>query len=318
MKSKYYFYKTKFIYLNTLKEIFETDQYKNIEFIANQVVEGFITGLHRSPYHGFSVEFAEHRAYNTGENTKFIDWKLFGKTEKLFVKRFEEETNLRCHIIIDTSSSMLFPFNSDINKLNFSVFSAAALINLFKRQRDAIGLSLFSEELDFHINSKLSKSQISLVYSELENCIKKENQKKNKKTNAAKIINEIAEIVHQRSLVIIFSDMLVSENSDKLFDALQHLRFKQHEIILFHLRDKQHELDFDFANRPYKFIDLETEKEVKLTPTEIGENIRAKFQEYFNEIKLKSGQNKIHFIEADINQNFNQVLLPYLNNRNKM
>jgi len=304
--------------LNNLKEIFDTDQYKNIEFVANQVVEGFITGLHRSPYHGFSVEFAEHRAYNTGESTKFIDWKLFGKTDKLFVKRFEEETNLRCHIIIDTSSSMLFPFNSEINKLNFSIFSAAALINIFKRQRDAVGLSLFSEELDFHINSKLSKSQNSLIYSKLENTLNKQNQQKNKQTNAAKIINEIAEIIHQRSLVIIFSDMLEPENTEKLFDALQHLRFKQHEIILFHLRDEKHELDFNFTNRPYKFVDLETEKEVKLTPTEIRENIKEKFNSYFNEIKLKSGQNKIHFIEADINKNFNQILLPYLNSRNNL
>ena len=304
--------------MNNLKEIFETDQYKNIEFIANQVVEGFITGLHRSPYHGFSVEFAEHRAYNTGESTKFIDWKLFGKTDKLFVKRFEEETNLRCHIIIDTSSSMLFPYNSDINKLNFSIFSAAALINLFKRQRDAVGLSLFSEELDFHINSKLSKSQTSIIYSKLEQTLENQNQQKNKQTNAAKSINKIADIIHKRSLVIIFSDMLEPKNSEKLFDALQHLRFKQNEIILFHLRDKKYELDFDFANRPYKFVDLETEKEVKLTPTEIGENIRGKFKTYFDEIKLKTGQNNIHFIEADINKNFNQILLPYLNNRNKM
>ena len=304
--------------MNNLKEIFETDQYKNIEFIANQVVEGFITGLHRSPYHGFSVEFAEHRAYNNGESTKFIDWKLFGKTDKLFVKRFEEETNLRCHIIIDTSSSMLFPTNSKINKLNFSIFSAAALINLFKRQRDAVGLSLFSEELDFHINSKLSKSQTSIIYSKLEQTLENQNQQKNKQTNAAKSINEIADIIHKRSLVIIFSDMLEPKNSEKLFDALQHLRFKQNEIILFHLRDKKHELDFDFANRPYKFVDLETEKEVKLTPTEIGENIREKFKAYFDEIKIKTGQNNIHFIEADINKNFNQILLPYLNNRNKM
>ncbi len=304
--------------MNNLKEIFETDQYKNIEFVANQVVEGFITGLHRSPYHGFSVEFAEHRAYNTGESTKFIDWKLFGKTDKLFVKRFEEETNLRCHIIIDTSSSMLFPTDSNINKLNFSIFSAAALINLLKRQRDAIGLSLFSDKLEFHINSKLSKSQTSLIYSKLEQTLEKQNQQKNKQTNAAKSINEIAEIIHQRSLVIIFSDMLEPNNSEKLFDALQHLRFKQHEIVLFHLRDKKYELEFDFTNRPYKFIDLETEKEVKLTPTEIGEDIREKFKAFFNEIKLKTGQNKIHFIEADINKNFNQILLPYLNNRNKM
>ena len=317
MKTKYYFYRNN-NYLNNLKEILETDQYKNIEFIANQVVEGFITGLHRSPYHGFSVEFAEHRAYNNGESTKFIDWKLFGKTDKLYVKRFEEETNLRCHIIIDTSSSMLFPYNSDVNKLNFSIFSAAALVNLFKRQRDAVGLSLFSTELDFHLNSKLSKSQTAIIYGQLEKLLDAKNKQVNKQTNIADSINEIAEIIHKRSLVIIFSDMLEVSNSSRLFDALQHLKFKQHEVILFHLRDEQKELNFNFSNRPYKFIDLETEKEVKLTPTEIGDSIKAKFQKYFNDIKVKAGQNKIHFIEADINKDFNQILLPYLNNRNSI
>ncbi len=304
--------------MHNLKEIFETDKYKNIEFIANQIVEGFITGLHRSPYHGFSVEFAEHRAYNTGESTKFIDWKLFGKTDKLYVKRFEEETNLRCHIVIDTSSSMLFPFDSEINKLNFSVFAAAALINMFKRQRDAMGLSLFSENLHFHINAKLSNSQNSIVYTKLEELINIENRQKYVKTDIAKILNEIAEIIHKRSLVIIFSDMLDPENIDSIFEALQHLKFKQNEIILFHLRDGNKELEFNFSNRPYKFVDLETEKEIKLTPNEISSIIKQKFHNFFSDIVLNSAQNKIHFIEADINSNFDQILLPYLINRNKM
>ena len=145
------------------------EKFENLELLANQVVEGFITGLHKSPFHGFSVEFAEHRLYNSGESTRHIDWKLFARTDKYFVKRFEEETNLRCRIIIDQSSSMFFP-NKDNpsmenpNKLYFSVLCAAALMNLLKRQRDAVGLSLFSDKVNLHTNEKTSLSTISTYY----------------------------------------------------------------------------------------------------------------------------------------------------------
>ena len=118
---------------------------ENLDFFAKQVVEGFITGLHKSPFHGFSVEFAEHRIYNQGESIKNVDWKLFARTDKMFVKRYVEETNLRCHLVIDSSSSMFFPFNKkkSLDKLTFSILSSACLMNLFMRQRDAFGVTLF-------------------------------------------------------------------------------------------------------------------------------------------------------------------------------
>src|SRR3954468_22884232 len=135
------------------------EPFRNLELLAKKVVEGFITGLHKSPFHGFSVEFAEHRLYNTGESTRHIDWKLFARTDKLFIKRYEEETNLRCQIVIDTSSSMLFPADSENNKLRFSVYAAAALNELLKQQRDAIGLSLFSDQIDLHLPAKGNPAQ---------------------------------------------------------------------------------------------------------------------------------------------------------------
>ena len=302
--------------MKDLREIYNSDQFNNIDFIANQLVEGFITGFHRSPYHGFSVEFSEHRIYNTGESTKHIDWKLFARTEKLFVKRYEEETNLRCQIIIDTSSSMQFPFDSEINKLNFSIFSSAALINLLKRQRDAVGLSLISNEIEFHIDAKLSTRNNHLIYSKLEKLL--EDKQKNKETNLSNLLHNIAERIHKRSLVIIFSDMLFSENIDDMFEALNHLKFNQNEIIIFHLNDNNSELEFNYKNRPYKFVDLENNTEIKLNPNEIKGFVENKFTEYYKNIKLKCGKYKIDFVEIDINKDFSQILISYLIKRQNM
>ncbi|MFO7864461.1 MAG: DUF58 domain-containing protein, partial [Salinivirgaceae bacterium] len=152
----------------TVKQIREVSHLNSLDFFARQIVEGFITGLHRSPFHGFSVEFAEHRAYNKGESVRFIDWKLYGRTGKLYVKRFEEETNLRCQIVIDTSSSMFFPVKSHTNKLQFSVYAAAAIIHMLNKQRDATGLSLFNDDLYFHTKARLSQPHIHKLYAMLD------------------------------------------------------------------------------------------------------------------------------------------------------
>ena len=298
-------------------------RFTHLELIAKQVVEGFITGLHKSPFHGFSVEFAEHRLYNKGESTKHIDWKLFGRTDKLFIKRYEEETNLRCHLIIDNSSSMYFPIvdekSNRQNKITFSVYCAAALIELLKRQRDAVGMSLFSNEIEFYAPAKSSSLHHKMLYHELEKLIQPHEVKVHKKTAAIEALHQIAEAIHKRSLVIIFSDMMDSKaNSEELFSALQHLKHKKHEVILFHVTDKEKELDFDFENRPYRFIDMETGEEVKLHPNEIKETYQTAMADYKKELMLKCGQYKIDFVEADINQGFDQVLMPYLLKRTMM
>ena len=310
----------------------------NLELIARQVVEGFITGLHKSPYHGFSVEFAEHRIYNKGESTKHIDWKLFGRTDKLFIKRYEEETNLRCHLILDNSSSMYFPIiennsfstinsiiskkdiiSAKLNKIQFSAYCAAALIELLKRQRDAVGMSLFSDKIEFYAPAKLSSTHHQLLFHELEKLLNPYDVNIHKKTSAIEALHQIAETIHKRSLIIIFSDMMESgDKSGELFAALQHLKHKKHEVILFHVIDKQKELDFNFENRPYRFIDMETGEEVKLHPNEIKSNYQASMNLFTKELMLKCGQYKIDFIEADINKGFVQVLMPYLLKRTKM
>ena len=300
------------------------EQIGSLEFIAKQVVEGFIVGIHKSPFHGFSVEFAEHRLYNSGESTKHIDWKLYGRTDKLFVKRYEEETNLRCQIVMDISSSMYFPVKDNIsldnpNKITFSIYAAAALINLFRKQRDAFGISLFSDIIEQHTQCKLSSVHQRYIYSELEKLLISYKASELKKTSATSTIHEIAEKIHKRSLIIIFSDMLDSHSSsEELFSALRHLRHNKHEVILFHVVDQQKEIDFDFENRPYKFIDMESGSELKLTPSEVKDLYIKKSTAFKKELKLKCGQYQIDFVEADINKGFDQILYPYLLKREKL
>lgn len=302
----------------------ELRQFGSLEFIARQVVEGFITGLHKSPFHGFSVEFAEHRIYNTGESTRHIDWKLFGRTDKLFIKRYEEETNLRCQLVIDASTSMYFPLpekgqkNIPANKATFSVYAAAAISQLLKRQRDAVGLSVFTDHVQFHTQAKSSPIHHSMLYAEMEKILEQPDVELRKTTSAAAALHEIAESIHKRSLVIIFSDMLDSANAEEVFNALLHLKHNKHEVILFHVTDKRRELDFEYENRPYKFIDLETGEEMRVLPTEIKATYTTHMAEFKDELKLRCGQYKIDYVEADINEGFRQVLMPYLLKRGKM
>ena len=303
----------------------EARQFGQLDLLARQVVEGFITGLHQSPFHGFSVEFAEHRIYNAGESTRHIDWKLYGRTDKLFVKRFEEETNLRCQIIIDNSSSMRYPELSKedikkglLNKARFSVMSAAALIYLLRRQRDAVGLSIFSDTLELNTHARSTPVHQKLLFAELEKVFT--NEHKNKKTSAASTLHLVAESIHKRSLVVIFSDMMETNRAeaDELFGALQHLKHNKHEVILFHVTDHQTEEEFLYDNRPYEFIDVETGEKIKTHSAEIRNLYLSSYAEFKKELKLKCAQYKIDFIEADIRQGYKQVLLPYLLKRERM
>ena len=308
--------------MNNLLDIQQFQQFDNLEFISKEVVEGFITGLHRSPFHGFSVEFAEHRLYNTGESTKHLDWKLFARTDRLFVKQYEEETNLRCQLVIDTSSSMLFPYEkgkvSKINKLAFSVYSAAAIIYLLRKQRDAVGLSLFSDEIEFHSEARLSSVHIDLLYNQLGSLLRQEQAQLQKKTNTVEALHMIAENIHKRSLVILFSDLIAQENTDELFEALQHLKYNKHEVLLFHVTDHRQEKEFDFRNQPYRFVDLETGEHLRFSPHDLKKNYEKAMSDYFEEMRVRCGQYHIDLAEADINEDFKHVLYTYLLKRKRL
>jgi uncharacterized protein (DUF58 family) len=291
----------------------------NLELLARQVVEGFITGLHKSPFHGFSVEFAEHRLYNTGDSVKNIDWKLFAKTDKLFSKRYEEETNLCCQFVIDSSSSMYFP-NDEYHKLIFAVQSTAALIYLLKKQRDAFGLSLFADQLILNTPAKSTTTHQKYLFAKLEQVL--QSSKLNIKTDLPSTLHQIAELIHKRSLVIIFSDMLQNAHNEdqisSLFSALQHLKFNKHEVIIFNVTDKSKEVEFNFANRPHQFIDMETGTILKAHTAKVKEAYLEQMNDYRQKLLLKCAQYKIDMIDANINEGFDQILQAYLIKRQKM
>ncbi|MGN0032340.1 MAG: DUF58 domain-containing protein [Candidatus Limimorpha sp.] len=295
-----------------------------LEFHARQIVEGFMAGIHKSPFHGFSVEFAEHRLYNSGEPIRNIDWKLYGRTEKLFVKRYEEETNLRCQIVIDTSSSMFFPVrqNNGINnpnKLIFSVYSAASLIELMRRQRDAVGLVLFDNNIQLHTEAKNSNLHINMIYSQLEKLLLPYNKSVRTTTDAASCLHNIADTLHKRSLVIVFSDMLDDvSNYDRIFPALEHLRYNNHEVILFHVSDGPKEYNLEFENRPYRFVDLESGDTIKLNPADVKSKYAGLMKSKNEELLRHCHQYHIDYVNADINSFYDQVLTTYLIKREKL
>ena len=307
-----------FISQNEIKTI------ENLDFFANQVVEGFITGLHKSPYHGFSVEFAEHRLYNTGESTRNIDWKLYARTDKLFVKRFEEETNLRCQLVVDRSSSMYFPIQKKLNskspnKIGFSILASAALMNLFRRQRDAVGLSVYSDIVHTHTRSRTNLAHHNSLLWELESLAKPFNHKSKESSSAVDALHEIAERIHQRSLVILFSDLLdTQDNAQDFFSALQHLKYNKHEVIVFHVVDRSRELNFEFDARLYKFIDLESGEELKVNPLELKDEYVTQMTSFEQELRVRCSQYKIDFISVDCMKGFESVLISYLIKRKKL
>ncbi|PKR80659.1 DUF58 domain-containing protein [Brumimicrobium salinarum] len=295
------------------------EQFGNLEVLAKQIVEGFITGMHKSPFHGFSVEFAEHRLYNTGESTKHVDWKLYARTEKLFTKKYEEETNLRCQFVLDTSSSMYFQDQDNWSKLKYSIYGIASLMELLKRQRDAVGLTTFTDKIQLHTENKSSNRHHRFIFSELEKLLRQYDAKTTASTEAVQVLHDVAELCHRRSLIVIFSDMLNDpEGKDELFEALQHLKHNKHEVILFHVVDKAKELDFQLENRPYTLVDMETGEQMKLVPGEVKEHYTKQVENYFKELEQKCGAYGIDFHELDTNQPLNELLVQFLSKRQKM
>ena len=307
--------------MNLQAELNQAGGFKNLELLAKQVVEGFISGMHKSPFHGFSAEFAEHKIYNQGESTRHIDWKLFAKTDKLYTKRYDDETNLRCHLIIDNSSSMHFPelkeFSiSKLNKIGFSALASASLMHILKKQRDAVGLSIYSEDYDYYAPEKGSERHHQMLLSQLAQTVI--TKQINKQTETYRYLHQIAEKIHRRSLIFFFTDMFqTSDGSDKLFEALRHLKHNKHEVVLFHVMDKAKELRFDFDNTPKRFIDVETNEFINLYPDTVKESYERAVDDYFKSIRLKCLQYQIKYVEADINKPFDTILTTYMVERQK-
>ena len=296
-------------------EIEKVSSFQHLEMLANQVVEGFISGMHKSPFHGFSAEFAEHKVYNVGESTKHIDWKLFAKTDRLYTKRFEEETNLRCHIIVDNSSSMHYPelkSNQPFyeKKIGFAVLASAVLMNILKKQRDAVGISVFSDSYEYYAPEKGSDRHHRMLLNKLEQLL--EQSKVKKTTDTITNLHQIAEKMHRRSMIILFTDMFQSEDDEKLFNALQHLKHNKHKVVLFHVVDQETEVKFDFDNTPRKFIDLESGEEVSIFADNIKSEYEKRVEAYFKKLALICAKNQIKYVPVNVGDNFEKILTTYL------
>ena len=303
------------------QELHQNSGFQHLELLAKQIVEGFISGIHKSPFHGFSSEFAEHKIYNPGESTKHIDWKRFAKTDKLYTKRYDEETNLRCHVIIDNSSSMHYPrlttFNAQsLNKIGFSVLGAAAIMQLLKKQRDAVGLSVYSDAYDFYAPEKGSERHFQMLMHQLSGLVTVPT--KNTGTDTYKHLHLIAEKIKRRSMVCLFTDMLqTNTENEKLFEALRHLKYNKHEVVLFHTFDKEKELQFNYDNTPKRFVDVETGQAINLYAENVKTSYQAAVKDYFYQLKLKCSQYRITYVEANINDSFHNILTKFLLERQK-
>lgn len=292
-----------------------------LDLKARTIVEGFIAGLHRSPYHGFSVEFAEHRPYNQGDDFKHIDWKVYGKTERFYVKRYEAETNLRAHIVLDVSSSMYFKHFAEWSKLRYAIHYVAALIHMMHRQRDACGLVLFDEDIIQNFQAKSSSSHIRMLFGELEKLLNEE-QKKSKEQRAsasAKSLHKLAETLKRRSLVVIVSDLFENvEGHENLISSLRHLKHQKHEVLLFNILEKKSERELDFPDGKFLFEDMETGSELEVIPAQVKDDYKKKVVEYTHRFRVACNKAGVDFEEIDTQSPFDLALLAYLNKRKRL
>lgn len=293
----------------------------SLELRAKKIVEGFISGLHKSPFHGFSVEFAEHRPYNPGDDFKHIDWKVYAKKERFYVKQYEEETNLRSYVMLDTSSSMLFKHFAEWTKLRYSIHFAASLMYMMHRQRDASGLIPFNSKIDAFIPAKSTYSHLRQIYTELERELIREtkNDEGRRKTASADAIHEVAERLNHRSLVIIITDLFENASEhDELISALKHLRHRKHEVLLFNVLEKKSERDLDFPDRRFVFEDMELGDEVEVLPAQVREDYQQKVTEYTKKFRMACSEFEIDFEQMDTQSSFDESLLAYLTKRRRL
>jgi len=306
---------------------------EKLDLHARRVVEGFISGLHQSPYQGFSVEFAEHRAYAQGESTRHLDWKLLARTDKPYVKRYEAETNLRCWMAIDRSRSMRYPVGppeeatkggikgaeaDDQQKLLFSMRASAALVHLLKRQRDAFGLAWLGQGLESVSEARLSTRHQRELFEQMGR-VWADEEGDARSSNLAEGLNRLAERMRSRSMLAVFTDLFETGAAlDDLTAALQHLRFKKHDVVVFHVLNRSLEMELGLDNRPYKLIDAETGRSLQVEPMQIREAYRERAESFAQDMKLRCGAVGVDWVEVDTALGYKPVLVEFLRRRAKM
>lgn len=287
---------------------------KNMEMRARLVVEGFITGLHRSPYHGFSVEFAEHRLYNPGDALRHVDWKVYAKTDRYYVKQYEEETNLHHYIVLDTSASMQYRHAGQLSKLEYSIYLAAALHFLMIQQRDATGLLSFDSEIRTFLRPRSTMRylrEILIQLERLENINSAENY-----TATARSLHQIAERLRRRSLIVVLSDLMdETDTHDDIVRALQHLRHRGHEVLLFRILEKETEALFYLPDRPMILRDMESGAEIALNPGQLRQAYSKKMESISSRLQRQCRKHSVDYVELDTGIAYDTALMAYLNKR---
>lgn len=279
----------------------------NMSLRARLVVEGYIIGQHKSPFHGFSVEFAEHRAYGPGDEIRHVDWKLYGKTDRYFVKQYEEETNLRAYILLDTSRSMEYT-SSKISKLDYGNYLSAALAYLMINKQDGVGLTLFDNQIQKFIPPRSKPSHINTILTHLDTI------GSGKDTNVGIVLHEMAERIKKRGLVILISDLF--DETENIIKGLKHFRHNKQEIIVFHIMDRK-ELDFNFTNRT-KFKDMETDEHITTEPWKIRKIYQQSIRSYQDELRLRCREQKIDYVPLFTDQNLDLALNEFLKKRQRL
>ncbi len=274
---------------------------------VQEIVEGFMVGLHKSPYHGFSVEFADYRQYIPGDQIKDIDWKQYAKTDRYYVRRFEDETNVNAYLLVDHSNSMSFT-SHNIVKLDYAKTLAAALTYLINKQNDAVGLVAYNEDVSYWQPPKTNQAFIAGIYKKLYELSPE------KKTNSIQVLHQIAEKIKKRSLIIIISDLL--DEAEELIKGFKHFRYLKHDVIVFHIVDEQ-EIDFNYKKETI-FIDAETKAEVRVFPWQIKTNYQAKYSDFYQHIKEQCSSAKIEYVHFTTQTPLEENLMKYLIKRSKL
>ena len=279
----------------------------NLSLKARFVVEGFIVGLHKSPYHGFSVEFSEHRAYGAGDEIRHVDWKLWGKTDRFFIKQFEEETNLKSYLLVDQSLSMTYK-SKNMTKLEYAQILAASLGYLMLKQQDAVGLTLFDDRIRVNIPARSKRSHLNIILSQMQNITA------GPETTIAPVLHKTAEAIKKRGLIILISDLF--DDPDKVLSGLQHFRYKGHEVIVFHVLDPQ-ELTLDFTQRT-RFRDMESGEEIVTDPWHIQSDYQKSMEQFCDYIKSNCRQKNIDYVQLSTDLPLDMALSEYLIKRKRI
>ena len=283
-------------------------QLDRLDLIARLVVEGFITGLHQSPYHGFSVEFSEYRQYIPGDPIRNLDWKVWGRTDRLFVKQFEEETNLKAYLVLDSSASMAYG-SAEVTKHRYATLMSAALGHLMLRQRDAVGLVTFDSQLRSLLPPRSVGSHLHTLLRSIEDITPDGSD-----TDLADTFHSLAEQIRRRALIIVLSDLL--DDTDRVIDGLKHFRHRNHEVIVFHLLDpREYDLAFD---RETVFVDLETGTRVATEPWQIATEYRAEVNARHEKLQQQCREAYVDYVRLDTQTPFNVALSNYLAKRKKL